>query len=183
MSRLVAGATRTPEANQGTRTSGWLSDNAAPGAAETETGFRSCSRDDVTPGCWGSTDARSQPGNPDIRVPKKTTIEDGLCAHGAQEVKNADTEEQEEGDAENKGEDGNSRVPLQTDDRPWEKNNAGKRDICHVPGGTWLKKVRSFIKDSFLKKVESDNRRGEGRGSAGKGEERLWRGQKGEEQD
>ncbi|KAJ1156185.1 hypothetical protein NDU88_008909 [Pleurodeles waltl] len=121
-----------------------LSDNAAPGAAETETVFRSCSRDDDAPGCWGNADAGSQPGNPDVRVPEKTTREDGLCTCGAQEVKNADTEEPEKGDAENKSEDGNSGVPLQTDDQPWEKNNAAKRDIRHVPGGMWLTKLCSF---------------------------------------
>ncbi|KAJ1100353.1 hypothetical protein NDU88_005439 [Pleurodeles waltl] len=121
-----------------------LSDNAAPGAAETETVFRSCGRDDDVPGCWDNADAGSQQGNPDVRVPEKTTREDRLCARGAQEVKNADIEEPEKGDEENKSEDGNSGVPLQTDNQPWEKNNAAKRDIRHVPGGTWLTKSRSW---------------------------------------
>ncbi|KAJ1209858.1 hypothetical protein NDU88_005230 [Pleurodeles waltl] len=118
-----------------------LSDNAAPGTAETETVFRSCGRDDDAPSCWGNVDAGSQPGNPDVRVPEKTTRENGLCACGPQEVKDADTEEPEKGDTENKSEDRNSRVPLQTEDQPWEKNNAAKRDIRHVPGGAWLTKI------------------------------------------
>ncbi|KAJ1090181.1 hypothetical protein NDU88_003316 [Pleurodeles waltl] len=94
MMRPVAGATWTPEANQGTRISGFLR-----------------------------------------RLQEKTD------SARAQEVQDADTEEPEKGEVENKSEDGNSGVPLQTEDQPWEKNNAAKHDIRHAPGGMWLTKM------------------------------------------
>ncbi|KAJ1098163.1 hypothetical protein NDU88_003279 [Pleurodeles waltl] len=105
--------------------------------------------------------SRTPEANPDVRVPEKTTREDGLCARGAQEVENADTEEPEKGDAENESEDGNSGVPLQTDDQPWEKNNTAKHDIRHVPGGTWLTKghlgaYEEYLQEGTCERVRRD---------------------------
>ncbi|KAJ1151825.1 hypothetical protein NDU88_004604 [Pleurodeles waltl] len=137
-----------------------LSDNAAPGAAESETVFRSCGSDDDPPGCWGNADAGNQSGNPDVRVPERTTKEDGFCAHGAKEGKDTNSEDQEGEDAEHESGSGNIVVSLKIDDQPWENTRAATLDLRHIPGGTWLTKVRSFIK-IFSKKGECDGRRRE----------------------
>ncbi|KAJ1164202.1 hypothetical protein NDU88_004647 [Pleurodeles waltl] len=48
---------------------------------------------------------------------------------------------------------------------------------CHIPGGTWLTKVRSFLRDSQLLKREKGGRRGEGREvEKGVGEGSSWEG-------
>ncbi|KAJ1177193.1 hypothetical protein NDU88_002455 [Pleurodeles waltl] len=105
-----------------------LSDNAPPDAAESETVFRSCGSNDDPPGCWGNADAGNQAGNLDVRVPERTTKVDGLCARGAKERKDADTEEQGGEDAELESGTGNSVVPLKTDYQPWEKIRATSQE-------------------------------------------------------
>ncbi|KAJ1098168.1 hypothetical protein NDU88_003284 [Pleurodeles waltl] len=103
--------------------------------------FRSCGRDDYSPGCRGNGDAGNQLGNPDVRAPKRTAKDDGLCVRRAEEEKNTNNEEEGREDAEDRSRNGNSTVPLKINDQPWEKKRAETRELCHVPGGTWLTKV------------------------------------------
>ncbi|KAJ1215936.1 hypothetical protein NDU88_003542 [Pleurodeles waltl] len=117
-----------------------LSDNAAPDAGESETVFRSCGRKDDSPSCHGNWDAGNQIGNPDVRVPERSEIDDGLSARETEEEGNADNEEERGEDAEDGSRNGNSEVPLKIDGCPWAKKRAATRELRHVPGGTWLTK-------------------------------------------
>ncbi|KAJ1127240.1 hypothetical protein NDU88_005643 [Pleurodeles waltl] len=53
----------------------------------------------------------------------------------------------------------------------------------HAPGGTWLMKERSFLKDSLKLNREGNDRKGEGRDSAGRGGGEAGRGQRGDKED
>ncbi|KAJ1083324.1 hypothetical protein NDU88_003483 [Pleurodeles waltl] len=159
------------------RASRRLSDNAAPDAAESRTVFRSCGRDDDSPSYQSNGDAGNHLGNPDIRVPKSTEKDDGLCA---EEGKNADNEKERSEETEDGSRNGNSEVSLKIDGQPWAGKRVETCELHHVPGGAWLTKVRSFIKDSFFKKGESDGRRGgivrgEGREKSGEGRKEKGR--------
>ncbi|KAJ1188761.1 hypothetical protein NDU88_005518 [Pleurodeles waltl] len=128
--------------------------------------------------------------NPDIRVPSGTKREDGLQGTNEKE----DTEEpgrEENGentkDQEKKADDdrrnGNSVVPTEAADQGRKGKNGDTLTDRHAPGGTWLTKVWSFLKDSISINRESYGRRGEGRDSAGGGRRAACREQGGAEEE
>ncbi|KAJ1123284.1 hypothetical protein NDU88_001755 [Pleurodeles waltl] len=111
--------------------------------------------------CLGNDEADASPVNPDVRVPADTKREDGL--HVSVEEKDAE----EPGGTASGGpkktdadiRTGNPGVPEEVAD-PDKKERTGDtlRD-CHVPGGAWLTKVRSFLKDNIRIKWENYGRR------------------------
>ncbi|KAJ1153725.1 hypothetical protein NDU88_006483 [Pleurodeles waltl] len=112
--------------------------------------------------------------NPDIRVPSGTKSEDGL--QGGDEEEDAEEPGREENgkntkDQEKKADDdrrnGNSVVPREAADQGRMVKNGDTLTDRHAPGGTWLTKVWSFLKDSL-----NINRESYGRGG---GEGRCWR--------
>ncbi|KAJ1122269.1 hypothetical protein NDU88_000765 [Pleurodeles waltl] len=159
-----------------------LSDNAAPDSPELQTQLFVRDVDEVLPSFQGNENAGTHLGNPDIRVSKNTKKEDGLGArHAGEEVEqNADRDQRETGDERRIG---TNEVPPKTTGHPREKKEVEPRALRHVPGRTWLTKVRSFIKDNIFSKGESNGSWGEGRDSTGRGEGSIWKGQKEEEQD
>ncbi|KAJ1100469.1 hypothetical protein NDU88_005555 [Pleurodeles waltl] len=130
--------------------------------------------EDGVPRSLDNDEADTFPENPDIRVPSETKREDGL--HTAVEEK----DEEEPGNAESgrqkKADDdrrtGNHGVPREAA-YPGRKGRTGDTPTdCHVPVGTWLTKVQSFLKDNLRVNWESYGRRGEGRdGAEGVGKE------------
>ncbi|KAJ1160672.1 hypothetical protein NDU88_001166 [Pleurodeles waltl] len=128
--------------------------------------------------------------NPDIRVPGGTKSEDGLKGGEEEDAEEADSEENTESPGEKKEEkeDANRRhwnsgVPRRVAEQGRREENGDMLAARHAPGGTWLTKVRSFLKDSLKINREGSDRRGEGRDSAGGGGGEARRGQRGEEED
>ncbi|KAJ1106906.1 hypothetical protein NDU88_004304 [Pleurodeles waltl] len=118
--------------------------------SESGTGFRSCCGDGASPRYPGNGDAGNCLGNPDIRVPERTEKEDGLCVRGADEDKNADIDEKERDDeTKTRNRNGNREVTLETRGQLCAGRRAEGRKLRHIPGGTWLTKVWSFLKDKF----------------------------------
>ncbi|KAJ1101082.1 hypothetical protein NDU88_006156 [Pleurodeles waltl] len=126
--------------------------------------------------------------NPDIQVPAETKREDGLQGGVEEDAEEADSEENAEspGDREEKEDadwrHGNSRGPRGVTEQGRKEETGDALTARHAPGGTWLTKVRSFLKDSLKLNREGNNRKGEGRDSAGGGGGEAWRGQRGDEE-
>ncbi|KAJ1200577.1 hypothetical protein NDU88_004400 [Pleurodeles waltl] len=55
---------------------------------------------------------------------------------------------------------GNSVVSTEAADQERKERNGDTRTVRHAPGGTWLTKIRSFLKDSIIINQESYGRRG-----------------------
>ncbi|KAJ1171377.1 hypothetical protein NDU88_003240 [Pleurodeles waltl] len=144
--------------------------------------FRSCGGHDDSPSYQGNGDAGNRLGNPNIWVPERTEKDDGLRARRAVEGKNGDKDKEESEETGDRDRNGNNKVPLEIDGQPRAGKRAETRELRHVPGGTWLTMVRSFLKGNFYHKGESDGRREEGTDSTGRGEGKIWRGQEGEGQ-
>ncbi|KAJ1081469.1 hypothetical protein NDU88_001651 [Pleurodeles waltl] len=148
-----------------------LSDIPSTDVTESGAASRFCLGDDAPPGRHGNSDAGKLPGKPDIRVPERVERENRLGAREAERQENAiggerggneQTKDRERNlnNGETLEEDEQGQIEIQG--RP------EGRGIHHFPGGTWLNKVQSFLKDNFW-----DQRRvaiGEGRGEIVKGE-------------
>ncbi|KAJ1134473.1 hypothetical protein NDU88_000925 [Pleurodeles waltl] len=124
--------------------------------------------EDSLPRSLDDDDAGPTLENPDIRVPSGTKREDGL--QGRDEEEDAEEPGREENgknteDQEKKADDdrsnGNSVVPREAPDQGRKAKNGDTLTERHAPGGTWLTKVRSFLKDSLSLNRESYGRRGE----------------------
>ncbi|KAJ1183899.1 hypothetical protein NDU88_000709 [Pleurodeles waltl] len=153
-----------------------LYDYPAPDASESGIKFRSYRGDDASHRYLGNGDAGSRRGNPDIRVPERPEKDDGLHKRGTKGDRNAERDEEERNEeTEDAKRNGDSEAILEFNDQPCAGKRAERRKLRHVPQGTWLTQVRSFLKDKFYYKGESDGRRGEGRDSAGRGEEKIGR--------
>ncbi|KAJ1161714.1 hypothetical protein NDU88_002195 [Pleurodeles waltl] len=109
----------------------------------------------------GDGDAGTSLGNPDIRVPYGPKREDKL--HGREntdveadaEATGREEKEEHTEDEERKANNGDSRngncvVPTEAADQRETEENGDTRADRHAPGGMWLTKVRSFLKDSIL---------------------------------
>ncbi|KAJ1198472.1 hypothetical protein NDU88_002313 [Pleurodeles waltl] len=152
-----------------------LSSNAAP-ASEWR-----CSRGrDISVSvtrCPDDQEAGACAMTPDFRVPGTLNSEDGL------EPASEDQDEEESTEAESdkrektkrrSGSLGVSRETVHPEDQERSKDTLGS---CHVPGGAWLTKVRSFLKDNRLLKRGEGGRKGEGKdGEEGVGEGSSWEG-------
>ncbi|KAJ1114828.1 hypothetical protein NDU88_003059 [Pleurodeles waltl] len=128
-----------------------LPDIPAPSFTESGTESRFCYVNDATPGSHGDEDAGNLPGNPDIQVPKLIEKDDRLHAWRARGgEKNADREErEEEGRTEDSRGNRTSDDSLEVSTQARPERGAEGREFRHVPGGTWLTKVRSFLKDKL----------------------------------
>ncbi|KAJ1204527.1 hypothetical protein NDU88_008304 [Pleurodeles waltl] len=144
---------------------------------------------DGLPGSLGNDDPGTALENLDIRVPSGTKREDGLQGGDEEDAEKPGREEngKDTEDKEKKADDGtrngNSVVPTETADQERKGRNGDTLTDRHAPGGTWLKKVRSFLKDSILTNRESYSRRGEGRDGAGRGRAAAWREHGGDEEE
>ncbi|KAJ1176069.1 hypothetical protein NDU88_001352 [Pleurodeles waltl] len=76
------------------------------------------------------------------RVLKKKT--DSACER-RRKKKNANNEKERSEEAEDGSRNGNSEVPLKINGQPWTRKRAKARELCHVPGGTWLTKPEKKI--------------------------------------
>ncbi|KAJ1111559.1 hypothetical protein NDU88_008881 [Pleurodeles waltl] len=121
------------------------------------------------PGSLDDDDAGTALENPDIRVPSGTKREDGLKMTNEEEEEDAEEPGREENgknseDKEKKVDDdrrnGNSVVPTKAADQGRKRRNGDTLTDRHAPGGTWLTKVRSFLKDSIRTNLESYSSRG-----------------------
>ncbi|KAJ1114505.1 hypothetical protein NDU88_002741 [Pleurodeles waltl] len=148
--------------------------------------------EDGLPCYLGYGDAETSLGDPDIWVPYRTKREDGLhervntddeedAEATGREEKEEHTEDEEKKANDDDSRNGNRVVPTKAADQRGTEENGDTRADRHAPGGTWLTKVRSFLKDSILKKRESYGRRGEGRDGTGGGRGEAWREQGGDE--
>ncbi|KAJ1149419.1 hypothetical protein NDU88_002229 [Pleurodeles waltl] len=126
------------------------------------------------PGHQDNVDAIGVTGNPDIRVPKGMKREDGLRAARALEKEDAG------GDAEKdrgRNQEGEQRTPTEkpktfsVKDTTTNEEAIEGRELRHVPGGTWLNQLRSYIKDSLRLKQGREKAAGEGNRGARGGEE------------
>ncbi|KAJ1176372.1 hypothetical protein NDU88_001654 [Pleurodeles waltl] len=149
---------------------------------ESRTESRFSLHGDALPGRHGNVDTTSLTANPDIRVPDAVTIEDGLCARRVvEEEEDAETAEKSQRGGFGKTEETSNKREAphpSTKDRIETKEEIEERELRHVPGGTWLNQVRTFLKDSFCLKgrgtpgEERGGRlQGEGKGFIGRGEE------------
>ncbi|KAJ1165841.1 hypothetical protein NDU88_006258 [Pleurodeles waltl] len=173
------------EAVRATRTGcSRLSVNPAHDASEWRLPRGVRGENDGLPCYLGNGDAGTSLGNPDIRVPYRTKREDGLTEEentdDEEDTETTEEEEKEEAteDEERKANDdarrnGNRVVPTEAADQRGTEGNGDIREDRHAPGGTWLTKVRSFLKDSILKKRESCGRRGKGGTVREEGGEKL----------
>ncbi|KAJ1162825.1 hypothetical protein NDU88_003290 [Pleurodeles waltl] len=100
----------------------------------------------------GGGSRRSEPGFPG---PRQSKERDGLRERGEEESldateRNKRTEEPKDAASQNGGgATGNSELPS-TKSGPAERTNCKETSIhCHVPGGTWLNKVRSLFKGQY----------------------------------
>ncbi|KAJ1172689.1 hypothetical protein NDU88_004533 [Pleurodeles waltl] len=134
-----------------------LADVPATITAESGAESRSDFIDDAPPGRQSNENTVNLAGDPDIRVTEIVEIDDGL----EEKEKNANRDEKtlsERPEAE-KGK-RNARGARRTSTQAQiatERESEG-RAFRHVPGGTWLNQVRSYMKDNFWLK---------GRGTAG----------------
>ncbi|KAJ1129183.1 hypothetical protein NDU88_007554 [Pleurodeles waltl] len=117
---------------------------------------------------------------PDFRVQEIGKREDGRM-RAAEESDAADFQTAEPTVTEN----GNQEEPKKSAGTTDGSRNTGDTKIQepteetlrsrHIPGGAWLTKVRSFLRDSQFLKREKGGRRGEGRdGEKGVGEGSCW---------
>ncbi|KAJ1152895.1 hypothetical protein NDU88_005669 [Pleurodeles waltl] len=128
---------------------------------------------DPLPEHHGDEDAIAITGNPDIRVPEVIERDNGLHACCALR-----TEDAEEDAAEKRRRQSPSRRPQEEDqknssieDTAMGKEGPEEREHRHVPGGTWLNQVRSYLKDSLRLKIEREGAAGgESRGGEGREE-------------
>ncbi|KAJ1163518.1 hypothetical protein NDU88_003976 [Pleurodeles waltl] len=141
--------------------------------------------EDGVPRSLGNDEADTFPENPDIRVSSDTKREDGL--HTSVEEKDAEEPGSAESGRPKKADDdrrtGNHGVPKEATD-PGKRGRTGDTlTDRHAPEGTWLTKVRYFLKDNLRVNRESCGRRGEGRDGV-EGEERgaVWREQGSDEE-
>ncbi|KAJ1118632.1 hypothetical protein NDU88_006821 [Pleurodeles waltl] len=152
-----------------------LSSNAA-----LETSDWRCSRatEDIVPRCHGDQEAGACTMNPDFRVPGKSNTEGGLESGAAEEQDAEEPAETESGEPkDNDRRSGDPGVPREAADPEEQERNEDTLRGCQVPGGAWLTKVRSFLKDNIRLKRENGGRRGEGRDSAERvGEGSSWEG-------
>ncbi|KAJ1217164.1 hypothetical protein NDU88_004759 [Pleurodeles waltl] len=127
--------------------------------------------------------------NPDVRVLAETKREDGLQGGVEEDAEEADSEENAEspGDREEQEDadwrQGNSGGPRGVANHGRKEESGDALIARHAPGGTWLTKVRSFFKDSLKLNREGNDRKGEGRDSAGGGGGEAGRGQRGDKED
>ncbi|KAJ1189631.1 hypothetical protein NDU88_006375 [Pleurodeles waltl] len=123
------------------------------------------------PRCPDNDEAATFPVNPDVRVHVDTKREDGLD-EGA-EQKDAEEPGGTESGGTEKAEDdrrtGNPGVPEEAADPEMKEKTGDTLGDRHVPGGAWLTKIRSFLKDTIRIRQENYGRRGEGRGSTERG--------------
>ncbi|KAJ1175743.1 hypothetical protein NDU88_001030 [Pleurodeles waltl] len=137
------------------------------------------------PGRHGNINNTSLTGNPDSRVPEVLEIDDGLRAQHVVEEEYAErAEETPRGGFVTIEETSNQREALHpnTQDRIEAREETEKRELRHVPGGTWLNQVRTCLKDSIWPKGRGTSRgeregrlQGEGREFIGKRRETLER--------
>ncbi|KAJ1188584.1 hypothetical protein NDU88_005343 [Pleurodeles waltl] len=129
--------------------------------------------EDGVPHSLGNDEAGIFPENLDIRVPRNTKREDGL--YTSIEEKDAKEPGRVESSRLKKAVDdrrtGNHGVPKEAIDPSREGRTGDTLADRHAPGGTWLTKLRSFLKDNLKISRESCGRRGEGRDGT-EGEER-----------
>ncbi|KAJ1112762.1 hypothetical protein NDU88_001023 [Pleurodeles waltl] len=114
-----------------------------PATVSTESGTESrfSFHDDTLTGRPSNVSAASLAGNPDIRVPETVKIEDGLRAARGEKEKDADRagrtprggSEETEGTPRTR-----EALNTSTQDRIATKEETEERELCHVPGGTWL---------------------------------------------
>ncbi|KAJ1164630.1 hypothetical protein NDU88_005065 [Pleurodeles waltl] len=149
-------------------------------------------KEDGLPCCLDNRDTGTSRGNPDIRVSTKPEKEDGLPGR----VRTEDEEDAEETRREEDGErtEEEARETNNNDSRienpavsikptkQWgtEESRETRADR-HAPGGTWLAKVRSFVKDSIFRKREGYRRRGEEEDGTGGARGEAWRERGGDE--
>ncbi|KAJ1099326.1 hypothetical protein NDU88_004428 [Pleurodeles waltl] len=151
-----------------------------------------CGKEDGLPYCLGNRDAGTSCGKPDIRVPDKPEKEDGLPGRGrtedeedAEETRREEDGERTKDEARKTSHDdsriGNHAVPKKPTEQ-WGTEESGEtRAYRHAPGGTWLAKVRSFLKDSVLRKREGYRRRGREEDGTGGARGEAWREKGGDE--
>ncbi|KAJ1138845.1 hypothetical protein NDU88_005226 [Pleurodeles waltl] len=89
--------------------------------------------------------------NPDFRVPEKEKLDDGLRKGAQEEEETEDAngraeEEENAGVQDGEGASGNSDVPSTKTDPTKETKQEETRIHRHIPGGTWLNKIRSLFK-------------------------------------
>ncbi|KAJ1214776.1 hypothetical protein NDU88_002389 [Pleurodeles waltl] len=115
---------------------------------------------DPLPEIQGEEDASAITGNPDIRVPEVLERDNGLHARGVLFTEAAEGEDTEEGDAEKRGripnplrqtQEEEQRSPSPGDTTTGKEGPEG-RELCHVPGGTWLNQGRSCLQAKCAKK-------------------------------
>ncbi|KAJ1104376.1 hypothetical protein NDU88_001788 [Pleurodeles waltl] len=156
-----------------------LSGNAAPDSPELRPQLLARDVEEGWHSFQDNENAGTRLGNPDIRFPRNTIREEGLSARKADEEeddeRNADRVPQETREERRFG---NTEDSPPKNDHPWEKKEVEPPALRHVPGGTWLTKVQSFIKDNLFLKGKSNGRRREGGDKMGRGEGDTWRGQK-----
>ncbi|KAJ1213573.1 hypothetical protein NDU88_001207 [Pleurodeles waltl] len=131
-------------------------------------------KEDGLPCCLDNRDAGTSRGNPDIRVPTNPEKEDGLPGsvhtedeEDAEERRREEDRERTEDEAQETNIDdsriGNPAVPMKPTEQGGTEERGETRADRHAPGGTWLAKVRSFVKDSIFRKREA-HRTGGARG-------------------
>ncbi|KAJ1156291.1 hypothetical protein NDU88_009015 [Pleurodeles waltl] len=163
-----------------------LSGNPAHDASEWHLLRGVCGKEDGLPCCRGNRDAGTSGGNPDIRVPDKPEKEDGLPERGdtedeedAEETGREEDRERAEDEALNTSDDGsrigNHAVPKKATEQWGIEESGDTRAGRHVPPGTWLTKVRSFLKDSILGKRKGYRGRGGERDGTGGARGEAWR--------
>ncbi|KAJ1101364.1 hypothetical protein NDU88_006432 [Pleurodeles waltl] len=144
--------------------------------------------DDSLPRCLDD-EAGTTLENPDIRVPAGTKREDGLKGGVEEDAEEQGREENAEstGDREEKADADrrhrNSVVPRGVAEQGRKEEKGDALTALHAPGGTWLTKVRSFLKDSLKINREGNDRKGEGRDNAGWGRRAAGREQGGDEEE
>ncbi|KAJ1092918.1 hypothetical protein NDU88_006028 [Pleurodeles waltl] len=136
-----------------------LTDIPATNTTESGTESRFYFLDDALPGRPSNHDAASLKGNPDIRVPEGIEKKNGLHEEEGEEKENAD----EDAGPERRRADSGETMKTTTQGQITTKREPEGRRFRHVPGGTWLNQVRSYIMDNlWLKGRGMTEERGEG---------------------
>ncbi|KAJ1117754.1 hypothetical protein NDU88_005951 [Pleurodeles waltl] len=143
-----------------------LTDIPATNTTESGTESRFYFLDDTPSGRPSNHGAASLKGNPDIRVPEGIEKKNGLHKEEGEKNENADEdagpERRRPGDTE-KRPDAGKTLKMTTQCQITTKREPEGRRFHHVPGGTWLNQVRSYIKDNlWLKGRETPEEGGEG---------------------
>ncbi|KAJ1199174.1 hypothetical protein NDU88_003012 [Pleurodeles waltl] len=108
-------------------------------------------------------------GNPDIRVPKNLKRKNGLRAARAEKEEDAEGKTAESADREDSGEDKKTTDPYLGEEEPLNardnttegQDGPKKLELRHVPGGTWLKQVRSCLRAKLRFMVGWEEDRGD----------------------